>query len=289
MTTHRSNNKPQQRGFRGYLRAGVIAAALCAAGSPALSVLAAEPAGGNTIDMSAELGQVFVRVIELMGEGKLDEAETTMQQLREKLQQGQLTDYEASRILQLAVNLNITQGKHLEAIQDSEALLQTQSLTDAERINARTMLAKLNLQLENWDKALEQLRLVNDVQGGRNQETLYLLGLANYRLQQTEQAVQYLEQAIAIDAAKAGEPVYSLLGVIYVDAKDYPRATTTYETLLRNIPQPVQGESYHSTLAQLYVQAGDSSQARTTLELLISKYPNSPRLSDYQKRLAALN
>ena len=150
------------------------------------------------------------------------------------------------------------------------------------------MLGKLNLQVENWSRAIEALLQANERQPG-NQETLYLIGFAYYRLQQPELAVQFLEQARAVNPSQAGEPIYSLLGVLYVNAKNNPKAVETYEALINTVPNAVQAESYQSTLAQLYVQAGNNSQAKATLELLISKFPNSAKLNDYRQRLNALN
>lgn len=261
------------------LPALLLFAAVCSL-QPAL---AAEPSAANTIDMSVQVGQALTTALDLMSTGKLDEAATALQQLRES----PLNDYELSRVLQQAVNLDITQGRHQDAVRDSEALLQTSSLSDSERTSTALMLGKLYLQLEDWSKGVEVLLQANERQPG-NAETLYLLGFGHYRLQQPAMAIQWLEQAVAINAAQAGEPVYSLLGVLYVDTKDYAKAVATYETLVNSTPAPVQAESYHSTLAQLYVQTGNSGKARSTLQLLIDKYPASSRSTDYQQRLAAI-
>ena len=248
-----------------------------------LPLHAAEPAPANTIDMSVQVGQALSGALDLMSAGKLDEAAAALQQLR----QSPLNDYELSRVLQQSVNLAITQARHQDAVNDSEALLETSSLSDSERTSATLMLGKLYLQLENWSKGVEALLQANERQPG-NTETLYLLGFGHYRLQQPAMAIQWLEQAVAVNAAQAGEPVYSLLGVLYVDTKDYAKAVTTYETLVNSTPAPVQAESYHSTLAQLYVQTGNNGKARSTLQLLIDNYPASGRSADYRQRLAAL-
>lgn len=266
------------------LRTTALTGLLLATTAMPLAALAAEPAAANTIDMSVQVGQALTGALDLMGAGKLDEAAAALQKLRES----PLNDYELSRVLQQAVNLAITQGRHADAVRDSEALLQTGSLSDAERSSATLMLGKLYLQLENWSKGVEVLLQANELQPG-NQETLYLLGFGHYRLQQGAQAVQWLEQAVAVNAAQAGEPVYSLLGVLYVETKDYAQAIATYEVLVSSTPAPVQAESYRSTLAQLYVQTGDKGKARSTLQLLIDNYPASARLNDYRQRLAALN
>lgn len=266
------------------LQLSVLVAAVLAAAYSSLPLLAAEPQLTDSIDMSVQVGQALSAALDLMDAGKHEEAAAALQKLRQQA----LNDYEASRILLQAVNLDITMGNHQAAITNSEALLQTQTLSDAERTSATLMLGKLNLQLENWSKGIEALLQANERQPG-NQETLYLIGFAYYRLQQSEPAVQFLEQARAVNPSQAGEPIYSLLGVLYVNAKNNPKAVETYEALISTVPNAVQAESYQSTLAQLYVQAGNNSQAKATLELLISKFPNSAKLKDYQQRLAALN
>lgn len=266
------------------LQLSMLVAAVLAAAYSSLPLLAAEPQLTDSIDMSVQVGQALSAALDLMYAGKHEEAAAALQKLREQA----LNDYEASRILLQAVNLDITMGNHQAAITNSEALLQTQTLSDAERTSATLMLGKLHLQLENWSKGVETLLVVNEQQPG-NQETLYLIGFAYYRLQQPEPAVQFLEQARAVNPSQAGEPIYSLLGVLYVNAKNNPKAVETYEALINTVPNAVQAESYQSTLAQLYVQAGNNSQAKATLELLISKFPNSAKLNDYRQRLNALN
>ncbi|MES2603989.1 MAG: tetratricopeptide repeat protein, partial [Pseudomonadota bacterium] len=258
----------------------VLSVALCAP-----SLLAAEPPAIVDIDMSVKVGRALTEAFDLMNAGRLDEAAVALQQLRNS----GLNDYEMSRVLQQVVSLDIRLEMHQDAISASEALLQTQSLSEAERTSAILMLGKLYLQVEDWNKGLEHLLQANELQGNNDQETLYLIGFAYYQLQQAESATRFLEQALAVDKAQAGEPVYSLLGVLYVDAKNYPKALATYEQLVIAIPDAVQTESYYSTLSQLYAQAGNNGRAKATLQLLISTFPDSANLAEYQKRLATLN
>jgi tetratricopeptide (TPR) repeat protein len=255
---------------------------LLSSGFSITSGIAAE-APTDTIDMSVHVGQALTAALDLLDAGKPAEAAAALQRLREQ----PLNDYEASCILLQAVNIDIRMNNHQAAITNSELLLQTQALSDAERTNATLMLGKLNLQLENWSKGIEALLQANERQPD-NQETLYLSGFAYYRLQQPELAVQFLEQARDVNPSQAGEPIYSLLGVLYVNAKNYPKALETYETLTSAVPDSVQIESYQSTLAQLYAQAGDREKAKAALQLLIEKFPGSAKLNDYRQRLALL-
>ena len=272
-----------QSSWRRPLRLSVLVGVLLSSGFSITPVVAAE-APTDTIDMSVQVGQALTAALDLLDAGKPDEAAAALQRLREQ----PLNDYEASRILLQAVNIDIRMNSHQAAITNSEALLQTQTLSDAERTSATLLLGKLYLQVENWSKGVDILLQANERQPN-NQETLYLIGFAYYRLQQPELAVQFLEQARAVNPSQAGEPIYSLLGVLYVNAKNNPKAVETYEALINTVPNAVQAESYQSTLAQLYVQAGNNSQAKATLELLISKFPNSAKLNDYRQRLNALN
>lgn len=283
-------SKPRNSAMESAMESAIVSAMMSVLLSVALSaftpsLLAAEPPAIVDIDMSVQVGQALTAAFGLMDAGKPDEAAAALQRLRA----AGLNNYEMSRVLLQTVNLYVTMGKHQEAIIDSETLLQTQALSEAERTSAIFMLGKLYLQVEDWNKGLEYLRQANELQGNNNQETLYLIGFAYYQLQQVESARQFLEQALAVDEASAGEPIYSLLGVLYVDAKNYPKALATYEKLVIAIPDAVQAESYYSTLSQLYVQAGNNSRAKATLQLLISTFPDSPKLTDYRQRLALLN
>jgi tetratricopeptide (TPR) repeat protein len=263
---------------------GALLSALLGSGLFSPLALAAEPEFVDPIDMSVAVGQALKAAIDLKEAGKFDEAAAAIARLRTQ----PLTDYETTQVLLQAVNLDITTNNYVAAITDSEALLLTQALSASARASTAFTLSKLYLQQENWNKALPLLQQINTGQGSNNQETLYLLGFGYYRSKQPELATQYLLQAQAVAGAQVQEPLYSLLGMLYTEAKLYDKALTTYEKLLSALPDAVQAESYNSTLAQLYVHAGDNSQAKATLQLLISKYPNSAKLSDYQKRLAAL-
>ncbi len=250
----------------------------------AAAVHAAVPAAGDTIDMSVAVGKALSDALDLMAAGKLDEAAAALQALRA----GGLNDYETSRVLQQLVNLDINRNDTAAALADSEALLATASLSAGERTSATLLLGKLYLQAEDWSRGIAALQQVNDSQGGTVMETLYLLGFGHYRTQQPAQAIGFLEQAVQVGGSQAGEPHYSLLGVLYVNAKDYPKAVAAYENLFAAVPAPTQAESYASTLAQLYVQTGDTAKARARLEQLITDFPGSARLGDYRSRLAAL-
>jgi tetratricopeptide (TPR) repeat protein len=244
---------------------------------------AAEPPPAETIEMSVAVGQALSEVLTLTDAGQLEAAHAALQALRQQ----PLNDYERTRILQQAINLDIMLGRHAQAILDHEALLQQTNLTDAERSNAQLMLGKLHLQEEQWSEGIESLLAVNESQQSSSMETLYLLGVGHYRSQQPALAIQYLEQAIAVGGAQAGEPHYSLLGVLQVEAKNYSGAIATYEALFDAVATPAQAESYYSTLAQLYVQAGEHGKARATLEQLLTRFPDSAKRAEYQTRLAA--
>lgn len=274
MTLHSHCPRPAARA-----RAALLSVTLAAT-----ALQAAAPPEGDTIDMSVAVGTALSEALDLMAAGNLEEAAAALQTLRA----GGLNDYETSRVLQQLVNLAINRNDTAAALADSEALLATASLSADERTASTLLLGKLYLQAEDWSKGIAALQQVNDSQGGTVMETLYLLGFGHYRAQQPAEAISFLEQAVQVGGSQAGEPHFSLLGVLYVNAKDYAKAVAAYENLFAAVPAPTQAESYSSTLAQLYVQTGDTAKARTTLERLIATFPGSARLNDYRARLAAL-
>lgn len=247
-------------------------------------VLAAEPAPSDTIDMSVAVGQSLSEIMELMGAGRLDEANAKMQQLRQQ----PLNDYEQLRVLQQAINLDITAGNYQQAIADHEELLQKPNLSAADRQATTIMLGKLQLQVEDWTRGIETLLPVNLAQGGSSMEIQYLIAFGYYRAQLPALALEYVQKAIATGGAKAGEAEYSLLGRLYVESRDYPNAITAYEKVFEAVPNPAQAESYYSTLAQLYLQNDDKDKGRAMLEKLIATYPNSAKVGEYKTRLASI-
>jgi tetratricopeptide (TPR) repeat protein len=246
------------------------------------------PVLAETIDMSMEVGTGLNAVITLMNEQKLAEASAAMQALRAAAQE-RMSDYEEFRTLDLSGTLNTALQQYPEAIADYEAILQLASVSGDERRAAVDSLAQLYLQTGDWNKGVEHLLELNELQGGQNKETLFRLAFSYSQLGQVATAVPYMEQALAAAGAEAGEDYYRNMAVLYMQAKNPAKAIETYEELLEIAPDGTDRETTSANLAALYIEVGNKVRARATLRALIDDYPDSERLATYQQSLAALN
>jgi tetratricopeptide (TPR) repeat protein len=254
----------------------------------ALPVHAAEeaPAPANQIEMSFALGQRLGEVIALMDAGKLDEASAALMTLITSLEQA--SAYEKLVLLQTSANLNVARQRPRDAAADYEAILRLDDVPAADRLSSATMAAQLYIGLSEWGAGLEQLLTINDMEGGANMETLFRIAFAYAQLGQVREAIPFMEQALVIGGAAAGEPYYLNMAVLYMSAGDNAKAINIYEEVLGRWPQSAQRELVASNLAALHVKVGNNAQARARLEALIRDFPNSAQLGTWQQSLTAL-
>ncbi len=272
--------------FTPVLRSMALAMLGAAFAQPLLA--AEEPVVAETTNISVEVGTRLNEVITLMNGQQLDAATTALQGIRDTMQ-GSMNDYEEFRMLQLSGTLNTTLQKLPEAIADYEAILQLGSLADDARLTAASSAAELYLQTGDLNKGVERLLEVSELEGGQNKETLARIAFAYLQLGQAATGVPYMEQALAIGGAEAGEAAYKDMATLYIEAGNRAKAIETYEALLETAPDLADREAVSANLAALYIQVGNKAKASNALRALIRQYPTSDQLSTYQQSLSALN
>lgn len=254
------------------------------AGVPALA--AEPPAAVETIEMSNEVATALNAVIAAMDAQDYAAATTALQQARATLYE-RMSDYEKLRMLQLSANLNALMQQRPEAIADYAAILQMPALGAAERLTASKLIAELYLQQADWNKAVEHLLVANAQEGG-NRETLTRIAYAYGQLGLASQAVPYMEQALALAGAAAGEGDYNNMALLYINANDNARAIATYEKLLEIAPDTANREAVSANLAALYIKVGSTAKAQSMLRTLIREFPSSSQVATYRQSLSAL-
>jgi tetratricopeptide (TPR) repeat protein len=273
--------------FRPVLR-GMASAMLGAVLATQPLFAADEPVVAETANMSVEVGTRLNEVIVLMNGQQLDAAAAALQGIRDTMQ-GSMNDYEEFQMLQLSGRLNSTLQKNPEAIADYEAILQLGSLADDARLAAANSAAELYLQTGDLNKGVERLLQVSELEGGQNRETLSRIAFAYLQLGQAATGVPYMEQALVVGGAEAGEADYRDMATLYIEAGNRVKAIETYEKLLEATPELADREAISANLAALYIQVGNKAKAMSALRALIRQYPTSDQLGTYQQSLSAVN
>jgi tol-pal system protein YbgF len=115
---------------------------------------------------------------------------------------------------------------------------------------------------------------------------LYQAALGDYQRGRFDLAAQgfraYLEQAPGGDVADTAQ---YYLGESLYSAKDYHRAITEFEHLVRDFPQSPQAPSALLKTGYAYYEVKDSVQGRRVLRTLVEKYPTSKEAKLAEERL----
>jgi tol-pal system protein YbgF len=115
---------------------------------------------------------------------------------------------------------------------------------------------------------------------------LYQAALGDYQRGRFDLAAQgfraYLEQAPGGDVADTAQ---YYLGESLYSAKDYHRAITEFEHLVRDFPQSPQAPSALLKTGYAYYEIKDSVQGRRVLRTLVEKYPTSKEAKLAEERL----
>jgi tetratricopeptide (TPR) repeat protein len=263
------------------LKALVLGCALAQATLFGNAALAAD-----NVDMAPAVANGLNEVISLMDKQQLDEAASTMQDLRDRLQ-ANMSEYEVFRTLQLSATLNTLRQDLNAAIADYDAILAMNALTDADRLGTTKLLAELYLQQGNWNKALEQLLVANELKQD-DTEVLFRIAYSYGQLGQAAQGVPFMERRVELAGALAREDDYNNLALLYIQSGNEAKAIITYETLLERVPDTANKEAAMSNLAALYIKAGSTAKAQSTLRTLLRDYPSSSQVAVWRQSLAAI-
>jgi len=246
-----------------------------------------EPALADSAEMSMPVATRLNEVIAVMDAGNPDVAAAAMMTLREELFDN-MTEYEKLVTLQTSAILNTTLLKYPEAIADHEALLQLPLLTETQRLATTNLVAQLYLQLQDWNKGVEYLLSVNEMQGASDRETLFRIAFAYSQLGQAAAAIPYMEQALAVGGEQTPEDYYRNMATLYIQTQQPADAIATYEKLLEIFPDVADRERVLANVAALYIDLGNNAKAASLLRELIREFPTSSQMPTYRQSLNAL-
>lgn len=141
---------------------------------------------------------------------------------------------------------------------------------------ALALAVRLN-QLQRWDEALALLTSPVLTGAGRNATTLYQTGLALHGLGRSEEAVQALEQALALEPKSV--EVMTFLGYLWVDGGT--RVEEGAELIARAAVGAEETADVQDSLGWARFAQGRYDEAVPLLEAALELQPSSPVINDH--------
>jgi hypothetical protein len=193
---------------------------------------AAEPAStqqaATNAAISERTGKILRDALELLNQDKPEEVLVALEPLWQLIEQGQLSNYENSRVGLIAANAYTKLERYPEAL----AAMPLQGLTEAELTATTYAIAQTYMRMEDWPKAVESLSQWLATPGREGPGPLYLLAVAHYQQEQYEQALPYIERTLELAGEMPQESWYMLMLAVYKETNRIAEARSTLEKMV---------------------------------------------------------
>jgi tetratricopeptide (TPR) repeat protein len=197
-------------------------------------------------------------VHELLEAEQTDEALALLDKLREK----KLTLHETAIVYQTYGFAYSNKSDYPKAAESFEKCLETEALPDTTLNIIRYNLGQLYMAMEEFEKALVELkRWMNSVQNP-GASAYHLIGIAHAQLGQTSEALPYIEKAVAL-SKDFKEGWLQLLLALYFEEGQLDDAVGVLTRLINHSPK----ESYLQQLQGIYGEMGQEKKALAVMEL----------------------
>ena len=143
-----------------------------------------------------------------------------------------------------------------------------------------------------YDKAASHLESYRDLRIAKNKEVirndLYLLGVSNYRIQQYNQAINYLKE-VKHENDSISESTYLHLGHSYLRTDNLEKAILAYAAAIEsNINPTVREEAMYNYVQATYLQNSALGEGITAFQTFIKEYPHSKYIDKVYALMADL-
>jgi len=194
----------------------------------------------------------------LLEEEKTDEALV----LLDKLSKRKLSDHEKAILHQTYGFAYSSQSNHARAADSFEKCLATEALPETTLNIVRYNLGQLYMAMDEFERALVELkRWMREVENpGAN--AYYLIGIAHAQLEQSKEALPYVEKAVKL-SEDFNESWRQLLLALYFEEKQYDDAVEVLAELIAHEPR----KSYLQQLRGIYGELEQDEKVLAVLEL----------------------
>ena len=185
---------------------------------------------GTTISMTSALApkkarKAYEKGLRLASKGKLDDAETHMQEAVTAYPKYAEAWYQLGRLQQAREDVGAAKKSYTAALQ-----------SDSKYVSPHDQLAVLAAQDGKWQEAADQSRQVVSLNPVEFPEAWYLNALANYNLKHIDVAKKSAEETLRVDGRHKFPQVETLLAQIYAEQGDYPAAAAHLQEYLKLRP-----------------------------------------------------
>lgn len=249
----------------------ILTIGLTVIASPVLSQGAGSGEGGSrasepTRRTPAMRERVYNRLSEAQTCWEAGDLECAQQLLGEVRAMSGLNSYEVAQMWNFYAYLYMGQDNYREAIRAYEMVIEQPDIPLGMESSTLYVLSQLHFQQEQYERSLATLDRWFDITETPGSDAYYLRAQVFYQLQRYAEAIEPLENAIAIAASQGNTPEenwYRLLNVCYFELEDYPSTIEVLNKMIALWPR----RDYVVQLSGIYGQEGDDAQSLALYEV----------------------
>ena len=200
---------------------------------------------GTTISMTSALApkkarKAYEKGLQLASKGKLDDAETHMQEAVTVYPKYAEAWYQLGRLQHASQDMDAAKKSYSAALQ-----------ADSKYVSPYDQLAVLAAQQGKWQEAADQSRQAVSLNPVEFPEAWYINALANYNLKHRDAAKKSAEETLRLDGRHKYPQAETLLAQIYAEQGDYPAAAAHLQEYLKLRPDAQNAAMLKQQLSKL--------------------------------------
>jgi len=177
-----------------------------------------------------------------------------------------LNSYEAAMMWKFYAFIYYSQDDYDQAIKAYDQLLRQEALPEVLETEALYHSGQLYFVKENYKKAIELLNRWFGLVTNPKPQAYILIGQAHYQQGNMDQALQFIQKAVAIEEQAGRTPKenwYLLLRAIYFEKNNYKEVAKVLEKLVRHYPK----KSYWVQLSGIYGEIKQDKKQLSAMEI----------------------
>lgn len=209
---------------------------------------------------SARMSPKLQKMIDAYNEGENEKALTAADEI---IANERANNYERSLAYQIAAQAAYATDDNAAAMAYLEKAIETNGLDNNGHYQSMYMLGQLQMEDEQYDKALATIDRYLGETKSQKPESLVVKGNILYRLERYPEAIAVLKQGIEAAGADARPDWRQVLMAAYFDSDQPAEAAKMAEAALEQSPDD---KKLQMNLASIYMQAGQNDKAIALME-----------------------
>lgn len=202
----------------------------------------------------------FNAIVEMYAADKYGEASKALN----AYMSSELNDFERANAEQMMGYILIAQGKTDQSIQHFENAIKVDALPNAAHFGMMKSLAQLYASREEWQKSINMMMEYLKFQPEPTPEDMIIIAQAYAQMERYDDALPWVQKAIAKAGPKAQESWYQLMLAIHFEKKNYRAAVDVLKTVVSRWPDKLKYWEMLSGAHQELEQDADAAAALMT-------------------------